>query len=401
MPKSANFYLSCSSSTWLCIVAASALTMSGATTALAKGEPYSVVYTFTGGADGGVPSGNLITDGQGNFYGTTTQGGNSIGSGYGTVFKITPDGTETVLYSFQGGSDGALPLYGSLIKDKEGNLYGTTSSGGANGHGVVFKLAPDGTETPLYAFAGGQDGDTPQAGLARDGRGNLYGTTVSGGANNAGTVFRVAPDGTETVLHSFTGGADGGAPDADLTKVGVNLFGVASTGGGGGGTIFELVKGRKGTFTFQVVHAFTGGTDGGSPGAKLTADSAGNLYGTASTGGAYGFGNIFKLAPDGTETVLYSFTGGADGANPYSGVRMSLDGGFYGVTSTGGATRGGTVFEVAPDGTETTLHTFTGDVNDGANPYFSGPLAAKGQYLYGATNNGGAHGTGVVFKVKK
>ena len=197
-----------------------------------------MLHSFTDGNDGGYPYVRLIKDAAGNLYGTTASGG---ADGAGTVFRLAPDGTETILYSFTGGSDGSNPVAG-LIKDAKDNLYGTTFAGGTNNAGAVFKLAPDGTETVLHSFTGGKDGINPYARLIKDAAGNFYGTTYAGGADGAGTVFKVAPGGTETILHSFTGGSDGSNPVAGLiaNKKG-HLFGTTQLGGAdGSGTVFEL-----------------------------------------------------------------------------------------------------------------------------------------------------------------
>ncbi|MGH9206790.1 MAG: choice-of-anchor tandem repeat GloVer-containing protein, partial [Acidimicrobiales bacterium] len=278
-------------------------------------------------------------DSSGNLYGTTGSGG---ASNDGVVFKLTPGGTETVLHSFAGGaSDGSLPAAG-LIADSSGNLYGTTSEGGASNNGVVFKLSPDGTETVLHTFAGGSsDGANPRAGLIADSSGNLYGTTGSGGASNDGVVFKLTPGGTETVLHTFMGGGDGAFPLAGLiADSSGNLYGTTESGGGTGciagfgcGTVFKLSPGG----TETVLYSFKGGpSDGAQPFAGLYADSSGNLYGTTSGGGASRWGTVFKLSPGGTETV-YSFTGGSDGGQPVAGLIADSSGNLYGTIEHGGA----------------------------------------------------------------
>ncbi len=200
----------------------------------------SVLYSFTGGTDGGRPYAGVVEDKLGNFYGTTLQGGDF---GLGTVYKLTPSGTETVLHSFAGGSDGATP-YGGVILDKKGNLYGTTTDGGSSNAGIVFKVSPSGTETVLYTFAGGPDGANPTVGVVRDKVGNLYGTTYKGGNGNDpgdGTVFEISPSGAHTVLYTFTGGADGAVPDANLIldKQG-HLYGTTIGGGIGFGVVYEV-----------------------------------------------------------------------------------------------------------------------------------------------------------------
>lgn len=379
-----------------------------------------VLYKFAGGSDGQTLEAPLVRDKAGNLYGTTLQGGAGDcyqGGGCGTVFKLAPDGTKTILYSFQGGSDGAGAEW--LIRDKAGDFYGTTTAGGGTGCfdnygcGTVFKLAPDGTETVLHAFSDGSDGADPGS-LIMDKRGNLYGTAFEGGVQNCdeygcGLIFRLAPDGTETVLYSFTGKTDGGRPvPGILLDDSGNLYGATSDGGLTGcscGTVFKLD--RHGTET--VLHAFAGGTDGEFPYAGPVADSSGNLYGTTFSGGdencgyGSGCGTVFKVAPDGTETVLYAFSDSGNNAGPMAPVILDKAGNLYGTTAgvTGGAA--GTVFKLAPSGTETVLATFDG--SDGGTP-LSGLIADTKGHLYGTTEEGGSGcfndvGCGVVFEIKE
>lgn len=383
-----------------------------------------VLHAFAGGNDGINPQAGLIADKAGNLYGTTVEGGNGCSGGYtcGTVFELAPDGTETVLHAFTGGNDGYFPQ-AALIQDKAGNLFGTTDEGGANyGGGTVFKLAPDGTETVLHTFTGGNDGDSPQAGLVEDKAGNLYGTTTIGGAGcgnrystGCGTVFEVAPDGTETVLHAFAGGNDGFSPRAGLIldKAG-NLYGTTTEGGGAGceyygcGTVFKIAP--DGTET--VLYAFAGGNDGEEPEAGLIEDKAGNFYGTTAMGGGtgcqqialLGCGTVFKLTPDGTETVLYSFTGkNGDGDLPLAGLIRDKAGNFFGTTTQGGGNGClagcGIVFKLAADGTETVLYAF-GSGSLGAEP-FAGLIEGAHGRLYGTTYKGGKYGYGTVFRLRK
>ena len=244
--------------------------------------------------------------------------------GCGSVFKIAPDGSETELHAFdyQKGHDGGVPL-GGLIADNKGNLFGTTAAGGIYDPGTVFELSPNGVESVLYSFKGGSDGAVPEGTPIEDNSGNLYGTTlIGGGTCGCGTVFKVAPDSTETILHTFTGtGGDGSNPL--ISDRAGNLYGTTSGGGNGGGecgcgTVFKLAP--DGTET--VLHAFAWGNDGASPQATLLADDAGDLFGTTTEGGGSGCsyesgcGTVFKLTPDGTETILYAFAGGSDGADP-------------------------------------------------------------------------------------
>jgi uncharacterized repeat protein (TIGR03803 family) len=309
------------------------------------------------------------------------------------VFKISLYGNETVLYSFTGGADGSDP--NSVIRDPASNLYGTTTYGGASNAGVVFKVSPSGTETVLYAFTGGTDGGNPYGDVVRDSAGNLYGATTYGGASDAGVVFKVTPSGTETVLYAFTGGADGGFPNGVILDPVGNLYGTATNGGASGaGVVFKLSP--SGTET--VLYSFTGGNDGGSSNAGVIRDSAGNLYGTTTFGGASGAGAVFKVSPSGTETVLYSFTGGDDGNNPYAGVIRDSAGILYGTTAFGGTAGLGVVFKVDSSGNETVLHTFTRGA-EGNQPYLAGVILDSFGNLYGTTAFSGAGGQGAVYKL--
>jgi uncharacterized repeat protein (TIGR03803 family) len=298
-----------------------------------------VLYSFTGGADGSGPSAGLIRNSAGNLYGTTSDGGTS---GRGVVFKLDTTGTETVLYSFTGEADGGYPSAG-LIQDSAGNLYGTTEYGGASNDGVVFKVDTSGTETVLHSFRGG-DGATPFAGLIRDSAGDLYGTTYVGGASGLGVVFKLNKTG-ETVLYSFTGG-DGAYPGAGLFRDSAGiLYGTTLYGALDFGEVFMLDT----TGAETVLHSFTGGTDGAYPYAVLIQGSAGNLYGTTYLGGtSNNAGVVFKLDTTGTETVLYSFTGGTDGGEPLAGVIQDSAGNLYGTTSGGGIDNHGVVFKLQP-----------------------------------------------------
>jgi uncharacterized repeat protein (TIGR03803 family) len=304
----------------------------------------SILHSFTGGSDGGFPTGDLIVGFDGNLYGTTEGGGDS---GFGTVFQLTLTGEETVLYSFTGGSDGGNPL-GGVIMDGDGNLYGTTKNGGAGLLGTVFKLTP-GKEKVLHSFTTGGDGANPHGGLIMDGDGNLYGTTTDGGALNQGTAFKLKPNGKETILHSFDGGNDGAFPISALVMDGDgNLYGTTPSGGVSlAGTAFKLKPNGK----IKVLHSFTGGDDGSTPAGSLIMDVTGDLYGATAAGGAGGasVGTVFRLSPRGKETVLHSFDADIDindGRAPASALTMDFAGDLYGVTSQGGSRNVGTVFRV-------------------------------------------------------
>jgi uncharacterized repeat protein (TIGR03803 family) len=333
-------------------------------------------YSFSGRADGAYPFGRLILDAKGNLYGTTSAGGTTgtcNGAGCGVVFKLDKRGKETVLYSFTGGKDGANPEC-SLILDSQGNLYGTTVAGGTSGTcngagcGVVFKLNKKGKETALYSFTGGTDGALPAAGLVRDTDGHLYGTTIVGGGSGAcikgysgcGTVFEVDMAGNETVLHSFTGSnGDGSLPYAPVIrdKAG-NLYGTTTFGGSAGacggrtgcGTVFRLDAAGDET----IVYTFTGGQDGGNPSGGLLREASGDLYGTTPNGGPFDYGTVFKVDANGTETVLYSWSNPSLGANPYATLIRDVKGNLYGTTLFGGDESCGfgggcgVVFELTP-----------------------------------------------------
>jgi uncharacterized repeat protein (TIGR03803 family) len=363
-------------------------------------QTFTVLYSFKGVPDAASPMAGLVMGGRGNLYGTTSAGGTSNN---GTVFKLGTTG-EAVLYSFcirTNCADGAFPV-APLLRDKTGNLYGTTSNGGISGNGVVFKLDASGKESVLHRFAGHlKDGNNPQAGLIRDAASNLYGTTTYGGSFDDGIVFKVNKAGKETVLYDFTGGMDGGNPQygslrRDATG---NLYGTTYTGGSfscggsdGCGTVFKLDLGKE-----TVFHNFAGG-DGANPYAGVIRDAAGNLYGTTAFGGPAQNGTVFKLDAGGRETILYGFTGGTDGAFPYGGLVRDAVGNLYGTTNVGGASGWGVVFKVDANGTETVLYSFTGGA-DGGLPF--GNLIRDGAgNLYGTTNVGGASNFGVVFKLK-
>jgi uncharacterized repeat protein (TIGR03803 family) len=262
------------------------------------------------------------------------------------VFKLDATGKETMLHRFTGSPDGLNPV-GTLVRDTKGNFYGTTSGGGdlSCDCGTVFRIDAAGKETVLHRFTGGADGANPLSGVIRDAAGNLFGTTTLGGASGYGTVFKVDNIGMETVLHSFTGGADGMYPYAGLVPNGVDLYGTTNLGGAFNyGTVFKLDK----TGTETVLHTFTNGADGGQPVAGLIRDATGNLYGTTYSGGASNNGTVFKLDTTGKETVLHSFTGGWNGFGPFGGVVRDAAGNLYGTTNYGGALGHGTVYKITP-----------------------------------------------------
>jgi uncharacterized repeat protein (TIGR03803 family) len=356
---------------------------------------YTVLYSFPGGADGAEPEAGLVRDAAGNLYGTTR-------SGDAVVFKVAPDGTETVLHTFTGAPDGFMPQIASLVLDSAGNIYGVTPYGGDQDLGIVFELTPSGEETILHSFDG-TDGSEPFGGLVHDSAGNLYGTTAAGGTSNSGTVFRLSPDGTETILHSFewhTG--DGVGPVGNLaTDSSGNLYGTTEAGGTyGAGTVFEVAPdGRE-----KVLHSFAGPpNDGLRPlGTGVLRDGSGNLYGVTYNGGSanrVGRGTVFKVTSSGVESLLLSFNARAYGGFPYDGLVRDGKGNLFGMTSLGGANGLGALFELTAEGKEIVLHNFgTGPSwTDGAAPYAGLIHDAQGN-LYGTASSGGAYGLGVVFK---
>lgn len=405
-------------------------------------------YSFcakAGCADGEFPYAGVVVGPDGNLYGTTEQGGGSRnGYGTGVVFKVSPKGKETVLYTFcsqPGCTDGQWPIAG-VVFDQKGDLYGTTYYGGDHGEGAVFKLTPKG-ETVLYSFcpAGGfscTDGENPWAGVVFDPQGNLYGTTRNGGAYSTacdfgcGVVFEVSPEGKETVLYSFcsqTNCADGAEPYAGVVfdQQG-NLYGTTYSGGNqngvcdpsGCGVVFKLTPEGKETVLYSFC-SHAGCSDGANPLAGLVFDREGNLYGTAEFGGRENqqdcpgtCGVVFKLTPEGKETVLYSFcaqTGCTDGLGPAAALVFDQEGNLYGTTYYGGAYSNptcspyiagcGVVFKLAPEGKETVLYSFCAQNNcaDGALPQAGVILDQKKRNIFGAAQNDGPHGGGVVFEL--
>jgi len=354
---------------------------------------YTNLYNFPGSVSS-EPNWGVIRDSAGNLYGTTIFGGNY---GVGTVFKLDTSGTQTILCNF---ADGAYPS--NIVLDAAGNIYGATANGGPYevpfqnlGYGLVYKLDTSGTETVLYNFTGGTDGEYP-GGVIRDAAGNIYGT-AAGGALGNGLVYKLDASGAETVLYSFTGGADGGSPWVPLIRDSSgNLYGTTASGGLGSGVVFKLDT--SGTET--VLYSFTGGADGGSPNIIIR-DSAGNIYGTAAAGGASGYGVVFKLDTTGTETVLHSFSGGTDSMYPDGLIRDPL-GNLYGTAGglnlSSGFIKGyGVVFKLSPKGKFTVLHEF--NHAEGAFPA-PGLIRDSAGTLYGTTELGGTSDWGVVFSLK-
>jgi len=412
-------------------------------TAFAASPKEAVIYSFQGGSDGSYPQATLLAGRAGNLYGTTyIGGGGTCQGGCGTVFQLTPpaapggEWTETVLYRFMGGSDGALPI-GGLIFDGAGNLYGTTLFGGggkcSDGCGTVFELSPPSaaggawTETILYSFEGvrERDGNGPYGGVVFDKSGNLYGTTYAGGVAcsdsgpwGCGTVFQLSPPATagnawaETVIYRFDPSFYGGPASGLLIDGHGNLYGTAVNDGFfGEGTAYKLTQATSGAWSRTILHNFGNNSDGGYVYAGLTFGKGGVLYGaTTGYGGEVGDGGtVFQLTPPTvagagwSETLPYVFhskNGSSEG--PYGALLASPSGALFGMTNSGGSgtcqVNGwlgcGMVFKLTPPATaggawaETTLHSFTGGA-DGAVPY-SGLIFGLGGALYGTTYAGGS-----------
>jgi uncharacterized repeat protein (TIGR03803 family) len=305
-----------------------------------------------------------------------------------------------VLHDFSGPpGDGSYP-YNDVSFGAGGEIYGATNLGGSADSGSIFEIALDGTETLLHSFDGGAGGSDPNAGVTIDpASGDFYGTTTFGGSgacrNGCGVFYRLGSNGKFKVLHTFDDAQDGRYPAGQLArdKLG-NLYGVATSGGPNtGGSVFEY----SATGAFTVLHEFSG-DDGFSPQGRLLLNRAGNLYGVTNSGGADDYGTVYKLTPKGALTTLYSFTGGDDGGYPAGGLDRDKAGNLYGASNLAGngSTPYGTVFKLAPDGTLTTLYAFAGGA-DGAYPA-GNILQIKGK-LYGTTTGGGANDDGVVYEV--
>lgn len=314
-------------------------------------------------------------------------------------------GTYSLLYSFQCGSDASTPETG-LVRDSSGNLYGTTIYGGQYDYGTVFKLTPDGTETVLHSFAGApSDGDNAFAGgITLDATGNIYGTTYAGGEFNSGTAFKVTTAGAESVLYSFTGGSDGNQPFGGVARDSAgNLYGTTYAGGTyGAGVVFKLTSGGSESVLYNFGNS---STDVAFPFGHLTRDSSGNLYGTTSAGGASDAGMVFKVTASDTESVLHSFEGyPVDGAGPYGGgLLRDTSGNLYGVTEYGGADGDGVVFKLTSGGTESVLLNFTGGAGGGFPIDILVRDAAGNLYVTASAGGSGAgcpdEGCGVLFRL--
>jgi uncharacterized repeat protein (TIGR03803 family) len=366
----------------------------------AQAQTFTTLVNFDG-SNGTTPDAPLVQGGDGNLYGTTAAGGTNNGgscaAGCGTIFKVTPAGTFTRLYDFCAQAncgDGSAPR-GALVQDVNGDFYGTTFTGGANDFGDVFKITPAGSLTVLQSFDYA-DGEGPSGALAIGKNGSFYGVTTAGGSDyNEGTIFTVTPGGTITPLVTFNE-SDGYPLNAAVTLAlgsDGNFYGITGASGAPyySGTIFEITP--AGVYT--VLHTFNGTTDGAEPQSGLLLGTDGNFYGTTPYEGANRDGVVFKITPSGTYTVLYNFDG-AEGSAPFAALALGSDGNFYGTTTAGGANGDGTIFSITPGGTVTDLYDFT--PADGQSSV-AGVIQSTNGTFYGATDDGGTSGDGTVFSL--
>ena len=391
------------------------LTVLGLSAAFAQAQTLKVLYSFTCLGPGGcAPQAGPTLDGSGNLYGTTYSGG---AGDYGVAFKLSHIGASWVLnplYSFNAGEDGGYLGVGSLIRVADGTLFGTTYAGGSKGGGTAFSLRPgptvcrvvtcSWTVTVLHPFGGGNDGANPDGTIVFDSAGNLYGTTLNGGAYGNGTVWELTPSGgswTETILYNFTGGSDGANPTGVVLDSAGNLYGTTASGGiDDNGTVFELTRSGSG-WTKTTLYTFQSVPGGGDPQGVIV-DEAGNLYGGTARGGAYGSGTVYELSPSQGGwmfTTLYNFNGN-DYAGPGNILTRDASGNLYGATYGAGLYGYGSVFKLTrSDGgwNFADLHDFTGG-DDGGLPGGALVLDPAGN-IYGTTVEGGSYGYGVLFEI--
>jgi uncharacterized repeat protein (TIGR03803 family) len=377
----------------------------------AHAQTETVLFNFGHKGYGHNPFGRLLLDHAGNLFGTNALGGARIRDRFGTVFELKPNGQvwQPVSISTFTLLNGGFPVAG-IIRDSDGSIFGTGELGGS-GCGIVYEVTRQSgawSQNILHTFSAGDDGCVPNGELVRDSAGNLYGVTGIGGAKLEGTVFKLAKSGnawTETILYDFDGGADGEHPQGMHMAADGTIFGTTNLGGAyGGGTVFQLVR-NGGVWSETTLYSFGGSNDGtGNPTGGLVEDSGGNLYGSDTNGGPHGFGSVFELSPSQggwTETALYGFTGGADGNRPVDGITLA-SGSLYGVTSGGGAFGGGTVFKLTQAQSawsETVLHSFPSSGTSDGNLPDARPILDKDGTLYGTTSEGGTLGGGVAYEI--
>lgn len=358
---------------------------------IARGQTFELLHSFQN-SDGANPRAGLVQGRDNNFYGTTYNGG-ANGSTNGTVFRITPAGSLTTLITFTN-TNGALPHAG-LVEGADGDLYGTTSAGGANygNSGTVFKITTNGVLTTLVSFDYWSNGGYPYAKVVQGSNGNFYGTTLYGGANLRGTVFKMTPTGNLTTLVAFNGDTNGAGPTAELVQGSDgNFYGTTAGGAATFNDVATVFRMRPdGELTTLVSFNGRGPTSG------LVRASDGDFYGT-SFGGANGYGRVIKMTPTGELATLASFVSYAStvGYSPYAGLLQGNDRSFYGTTTYGGTGYAGTVFKMTPNGDLSALASFNG--SNGAYPY-AGLVQGNDGNLYGTTSQGGTFGYGTVFRI--
>ena len=361
----------------------------------ANAQTETILYSFVGSPnDGNQPYAGLVQGRDGNFYGTTYNGGTN---NHGIVFRITPGGIETNLHTF---GDANVNFANGLVQGSDGNFYGTTYQGGTNGVGSVFRISPAGVYTNFHSFGSSPtDGRQPFAALVQGSDSNFYGTTYYGGTNGVGTVFRLTLAGNYTILYSFVGFPnDGAQPEAALIQASDgNFYGTTIAGGTNGlGTVFRFSPGGGETN----LYTFGGSpTDGNEPNAGLVQGTDGNLYGTTYGGGSNNVGTAFRISLGGNYTSLYSFgSSPGDGNFIGAGLLQGSDGNFYGTTILGGANHQGTVFRISPAGNYTNLYSFSASASDGHQPYAALVQGIDGNF-YGTTTIGGTNNVGTVFRL--
>ena len=352
---------------------------------------YRVLRSFHS-TDGANPVADLTFDSAGDIYGTTQLGGSH---NLGTVFKIAPNGKETVLHSFTGGKDGSYPSGGVAIISETGDLYGSTKDGGKKKFGTIWHILPDGTFVTVLNF-NFKNGAYGVGRLIQDDQGTLYGVTQDGGKGGFGTVYALSLQGNYRILYSFTGHEDGAVPSGALIRDQAgDLYGTTQGGGTNDeGAVFVV----SATGHERVLYSFTGGNDGSTPVGQLIRDASGLLYGTTYTGGKNGYGTVFSVGTDGSFFTLHAFAKGNDGAYP-QGNLLEIGNTLYGTTVHGGGSCDcGTVYDVTTGGDEKILHSFAGPLADGETPY-AGLVGGPDQLLYGVTESGGVDDDGTVFRI--
>lgn len=357
---------------------------------ITPGGNFSVLRSMNKTTDGGNSYGSLTEGSDGNLYGITYYGGTY---GYGTIFKIAKSGGSTFKVLRHLNTADGIYSQGDLIQAKDGNFYGMCYGGGANGNGTIFKITPDGKYTVLKSFSSPKDGSFPYGNLMQNSDGSFYGMTRSGGANNAGTIFKLTTSNAFSVIHSFVAATEGSTANGSLVRgQDGNLYGMTHDAGPfGSGTVFKVTTGGK----LTVLAAFDGSGEGSAPYESLIKGKDSAYYGTTFSGGKYGYGTIFKIC-GGTTTVLHSFNRNADGGRPKGSLVLASDGNYYGVTPEGGSKGYGTIFKITPGGIFSVIYNIAS--GDGSN--IQGTLIqAKDGYLYGMSNSGGAKSGGTIFKV--